>query len=354
MAAQDSFMIYGATGYTGGLITRQALARGLRPVLGGRDRTALERLGAETGLATVVVDLDDPAELRRAMTGLRLVVHAAGPFSATAGPMVEACIAAGVHYLDITGEVPVFQALAATDARAREAGVMLLPGVGFDVVPTDCLAAHLAARLPGARDLRLAFVGLGAGLSRGTAKTMVESLGEGGVVRRGGRLVRVSAAWDVRTVDFGRLRTQAASIPWGDVVTAWHSTGIGDITVYMGVDGRMLRALRSSNRLGWLLRRGPVRRYLKWRIDRRPPGPDAARRERARALVWGQVTDAAGSVRTSCLQTPEGYSLTALTAVAAAGKVLAGVLQPGFQTPSRVFGRDFILEIPGCERMDAD
>src|SRR3712207_3296995 len=145
--------------------------------------------------------------------------------------MAEACLSAGVHYLDITGEIGVFEALAARDAQARAAGVMLMPGVGFDVVPTDCLAAHLKRRLPSATRLALGFEAAGR-LSRGTARTVIENLGAGGLVRQGGELKRVPAAWRTRVIDFGAGPRTAMTIPWGGVVTAYHSTGIPTIEVY--------------------------------------------------------------------------------------------------------------------------
>jgi short subunit dehydrogenase-like uncharacterized protein len=99
------------------------------------------------------------------------VLCAAGPFSATSRPVADACLRNRVHYLDITGEIDVFEALAARDAEAKARGIMLLPGVGFDVAPSDCLAAHLKRRLPDANDLR-PYLSLRANTSRGTAKTI--------------------------------------------------------------------------------------------------------------------------------------------------------------------------------------
>src|SRR6185295_5073039 len=166
-------MIYGATGYTGRLITRRACALGLRPVLAGRHDGKLAALAAATGLEHRVAHLDDPDALARALDEIAVVVHAAGPFSATARPMVDACLRAGTHYLDIAGEIPVIEALARRDADARARGIMVMPGTGFDVVPSDCLAAHVARRLPGATRLFLGLTGLEFA-TRGSAKTLVE------------------------------------------------------------------------------------------------------------------------------------------------------------------------------------
>jgi len=266
--------------------------------------------------------------------------------------MAEACLRTGTHYLDITGELGVFEALAFRDAAARSAGVMLLPGVGFDVVPSDCLAAHLKRRLPTATHLALAFLPVGGGLSRGTATTMAENIGRGGAVRRGGHITPVPAAWRSRAVDFGRGAVTVTTIPWGDVSTAYHSTGVPNVEVYTRIAPGQRRLLRLTRHLGWLLGSAPVQRILKGAIRRNVPGPTAERRERGLSLLWGEASDPNGGRAESRLRAPEGYTLTALTAVAAVQRVLAGEAPVGFQTPSRAYGGDWILEFDGVERED--
>jgi short subunit dehydrogenase-like uncharacterized protein len=350
----DPLLIYGATGYTGRLIVAAARAAGLTPTIAGRDGAALAALGVEHGLAHRVAAIDDPAALDAALAGMRVVLHCAGPFSRTSRQMVDACLRTGVHYLDITGELLVFEGCARRDAEARARGVMLLPGVGFDVVPSDCLAAHVAARLPGTTALTLAFKGLG-GLSRGTATTMAENLGQPGCIRRDGRLVPVPIAWDVRAIDFGDGRgdSLAVTIPWGDVSTAYHSTGVGDVRVYMATTPAMLRQLRWMRRLAPVLRLGAVRRFAERRIRGQAPGPSDARRARAESWLWAEARDAAGRTAVSRLHGPNGYTMTADAAVHIAQRVLAGEAPPGFQTPSRAFGADLVLSLPGITRTDA-
>ncbi|MBW3534122.1 MAG: saccharopine dehydrogenase NADP-binding domain-containing protein [Gemmatimonadetes bacterium] len=299
---------------------------------------------------------DDDAGLDAALAGVPVVVHAAGPFARTARPMVEACLRTGTHYLDVTAEIEVFERLHALDGRAREAGVMLLPGVGFDVVPTDLVAAHLKARLPGAVRLRLAFQALGGGVSRGTATTMVENAGGGGVVRRDGRIVPVPAAWRTRTVDFGFgfRPVRVTTVPWGDVSTAYHSTGIPDIEVSTRL-GRAARwALVASRLLGRLLESGPLRRLATAMVRAGAGGPDEEARRRGVSLIRGEVEDDAGRCAVTRMRTPEAYTLTAMTAVEAARRVLDGSARPGFQTPSLAFGPDWILELEGVAREDGE
>ncbi|HWW60275.1 MAG TPA: saccharopine dehydrogenase NADP-binding domain-containing protein, partial [Thermoanaerobaculia bacterium] len=208
------WMIYGANGYTGELIAREAARRGMRPILAGRSAERVEPLARELGLESRVFPVTQPN-----LDGVTIVLHCAGPFVRTSGPMVRACLDAGAAYLDITGEIEVYETVLAKHEEAIQRGALLLPGVGFDVVPTDCLGAMLAQRLPDATELWLAFSS-GAGLSRGTIKTMIEGAGEGGAIRRDGRIVRVPMLFDVREIPYKSKPRLSMTIPWGDVSTA--------------------------------------------------------------------------------------------------------------------------------------
>jgi short subunit dehydrogenase-like uncharacterized protein len=348
-----TLLIYGANGYTGQLIAAQAVTEGLRPILAGRNAAGLWEMAQRLRVEHRVFALEDRAALADGLSGVTVVMHCAGPFSRTSARMATACLDAGAHYLDITGEISVFEALAARDAEAREAGIMLLPGVGFDVVPSDCLAAHLVRRLPSATRLALAFDARG-GMSRGTATTMVESSGGGGMIRRGGVIERVPAAWRTRQIDLGSGPTDVTTIPWGDVSTAFHSTGVGNIEVYTAMPPLTRRLIIATRYLGWLLNTSPVRSLLTRVVRSGPPGPTDAMRAKEVSRLWGEATDRAGRRVVSRLTTPQSYALTALTAVAAIRKVLDGEVTPGFQTPSRAFGADFIMEIPGVRRADVE
>lgn len=345
----DRWLIYGANGYTGELAAREAVARGLRPVLAGRNREAVEALARELGLESRAFSLDDPGGTAEGLEGMSAVLHCAGPFVRTSAPMVAACVERRVHYLDITGEIPVFEAVLARDGEARRAGVALVSGVGFDVVPSDCLAARLAAALPDATELVLAFASDQGSVSRGTLKTMIESMPHAGAVRRNGRIVSVPAAYDVREIDFGgRLgRRWAMTIPWGDVSTAYHSTGIPNIRVYTGASPAMIRRTRLLMPFLPLAGRKPVKRILQAWVDRTVTGPSRDVRESARVYLWGEVRSAAGQAVTSTLETPEAYRFTAVSAVECARRAAEGRVPPGAWTPSRAFGRDFVTELPG-------
>jgi short subunit dehydrogenase-like uncharacterized protein len=345
------YLVYGANGYTGQLVARLAASRGECPVLAGRAAGEIERIAKELGFPRRVFSLDDPNAVDRGLEGTAVVLHCAGPFSRTYRAMAEACLRTKTHYLHVTGEAVVFEALAARDAEARKAGIMLLPGSGFDVVPSDCLALHLKNRLPTAKHLSLGFQPIGS-LSRGTATTMTENLHRGGLVRRGGRLVSVPAAWKTRVIDFGRGPRKAMTIPWGDVATAWYSTGIPDIEVFMAAPTRVRVATRLSRYVAPLLATKWVQDRAKARIRSGPPGPTDEQRARGRSLLWGEASDDAGKRVVSRLEGPEGYTLTAHAALAIVGKVLGGDAPVGYQTPAKAYGADFVLGLEGVTRTD--
>lgn len=344
-------LLYGANGFTGELIARAAVRRGLRPVLAGRDAAALTSLAGQLGLEQRVFGLDDAFAIERGLKGSAAVLNCAGPFAHTARPIADACLRAQVHYLDITGEAAVFEDLARRDAAARAAGVMLLPGVGFDVVPSDCLAVHLKRRLPSATRLALGFQ-VETRMSRGTTLTVIESLGAGGLVRKEGSLRPAPAAWKTRVIDFGAGPAKAITIPWGDVVTAHLSTGIGNIEVYMAAPLSTRAAVKMSRYLGWLLGSRAVKGWLSKRARSGAPGPSETERERGRSLLWGEVADDQGRHAVSRLRGPESYDLTVTAALAVVDRVLSGEAAHGFQTPALAYGPDFVLTLPGMTRLD--
>jgi short subunit dehydrogenase-like uncharacterized protein len=346
VSAGVPWLLYGANGYTGELAAREAARRGLAPVLAGRNAAAVGALAAELGLPHRAFGLDDPAALRRGLEGVAAVLHCAGPFVRTSAPLVAACLATGVHYLDITGEIAVFEAVLARGEAARRAGVVLLPGAGFDVVPSDCLAARLAEALPGAVELALAFYAEGTSMSRGTLKTMIEALPHAGAIRRDGRIVPVPLAWDAREIPFSCGKRWAMTIAWGDVSTAYHSTGIPNIRVYSGTPPKAIRRARRLRPLLPLLALRPVKSLLRRRVERTVTGPDERARARGRMCLWGEVRDAAGAAVTGTLETPEGYAFTAASAVECAERVAAGRVPPGAWTPSKAFGWRFVTEPP--------
>ncbi len=347
-----NILIYGANGYTAELIIELAKQEGAKPILAGRSPEKIKPIAEKAGLESRAFSLDDKAAVDKGLAGIGVVLHCAGPFSRTAKQMAEGCIRNKAHYLDITGEIEVFELMASMTKRAAEAGVMLMPGTGFDVVPSDCLAAHLKRRLPDATELTLAFQGVGRP-SRGTATTMVENIHRGGMIRRDGKLTGVPAAWQTRKIDFGNGPVDTMTIPWGDVSTAYHSTGIPNIQVFMAAPPDMARMAKMSRYVGWLIGSGPVQSLLKRQIQSGPAGPNAEERRTGKSYLWGEAKNAAGRAVHSQLHAGEGYQLTANTAWAIAKHAANGGAQSGFRTPSMVFGPDFILQF-GAQRTDLD
>jgi short subunit dehydrogenase-like uncharacterized protein len=346
--SRENWMIYGANGYTGRLTVKEAIQRGMKPILAGRNATALAELAAETGLETRVFSLDSKAEVVENLADCHLVLHCAGPFSATSQPLISACLVAGVHYLDITGEISVFANAYRQAEEAAKADVVLIPGVGFDVVPSDCLAARLVQALPAATELVLAFEA-GGGPSPGTAKTSTEGLAKGGAVRKDGKMTRVPLAWKSRSIPFAHGDRMAMTIPWGDVFTAFISTGIPNIEVYMSVPPATVRRLQRMRWLQPILGTAPVQKFLKSRIEKSVSGPDEARRESTDAQLWGQVTSADGRNVSATMTTPNGYDLTVTASLGVVDHLLQNDVEGGFYTPSLLMGAGYAESLPGVQ-----
>ena len=349
MRDRGRFLIYGAAGYTGRLLVERSLARGLAPILAGRRAASLAELGTSTRCETRAAPLSDAEGMARLLDGVSVVLSAAGPFSQTAGPLMDACLNAGAHYLDISGEIAAFEAARARGPRARSSGVMLMPGVGFDVVPSDCLAAHVARALPGATHLRLGVSGLGL-VSKGSALTLCEQLGQPLTVRRNGQLTALPQGSLQRNFDFGRGAQRCSAVSWADVASAHYTTGIDNIEVYFESNALVRATLAWSRYAGWALGTPAGQAWLKAHTIYVPLGPAPEARRARSATIVAEASDPSGHRVSARLVAPEAYTTTALTAVAIAERVLLGDAEPGFNTPARVYGPDFVLGIQGIHR----
>jgi short subunit dehydrogenase-like uncharacterized protein len=338
-------MIYGANGYTGELVAKLATERGQQPLLAGRSEEKLAPLAARLGCRHVVVDLDSPTRLRSALAEVDVVAHCAGPFSRTSRPMVDACLDTGTHYLDITGEIDVFEDVYSRHDEAEQAGVVLLPGAGFDVVPTDCLAAMLAGQLPGGVELELAFT-MGGGISPGTLKTAIESLGSVGRSRVDGELREVALGHRTVIADFASGPKRVTAIPWGDLSSAFRSTGIDTITTYTVVPGGDLIG-RGQQFLAPFLRMPAVQRAGLSLVDKLVKGPSDERQSAGKVEIWGRVRHVDGRAVTGTLTIPGAYSFTADAVVTAVARLAAGTVPPGAHTPSSAFGAEFVTDLNG-------
>lgn len=323
MGAHDSLMIYGATGYTGKLLAAEAVRRGLTPVLAGRDDTRLHQIADNLGLNEVrAFSLDDPKAVRRGLDGIDCVVHAAGPFATTALPMMTACLDTSTHYLDITGELSAFELAASLDEKALAAGILMLPGVGWDVIPSDAIGFHTAQRVQQPRAVKFFLKHFG-GVSRGSIKSSGYIFAEGSKVRRAGKIVVNDSPQPIK-VDFGSGPETMAPMAMGDIVTAWKSFRVPDIDVFLVAPEGDLTAIN---------------------IDDLPEGPSADERDAGKAKVIAEVTGADGSVARSMIETPSAYSYTAASGIEVATRVLAGDVKTGFQSPVSAYGPSLALSV---------
>jgi short subunit dehydrogenase-like uncharacterized protein len=345
-----SFLLYGASGYTGKITAEHAVKTGLKPVLAGRTESKIKPLAEALGLDYIIFGLEDISVAAAHLEQFPLVLNCAGPFSRTAKAMVKACLQAKTHYLDITGEIEVFELVKSFHQKAVEQQIILMSGVGFDVVPTDCMAKYLHEKLPDATHLELAWVGLGGSISHGTMSTMVEGLGRSGAIRENGKIVTQPTGKEGKWIDFGGKQQFAMTIPWGDVSTAYHTTGIPNIKVFTGVPKSSYNVMKLQFLFNPLVRISFIKNKIQQYVDKNIDGPTAEQREKGKSIIYGKVTNAEGDIAEARLKTAEGYKLTAEMSLIITQKILATTaLKPGYHTPAELFGHDLILEMPGSK-----
>jgi short subunit dehydrogenase-like uncharacterized protein len=352
---QNQFLLYGANGYTGKLIAKLAATYNLQPILAGRTEANIKPLADELQLPYRIVDLDDAVQLEKALSEVKLVLHAAGPYIYTAKQMIEVCLKTGVHYIDINGDISVFEMLKKYDAEAKEKNIMVMPGVGFDVVPTDCIALQLKNKMPDATHLKLAFASIGGGLSHGTAITMAGKIGEGGAARENGRIVRKPLGQKGMWLNFSKgsggenKNLFVMTIPWGDISTAFTTTGIPNIETYTGIAPKVYRILKLQWAFNWLLRTNFVRDIIRKKIKSKPAGPSDEQRLKSSSMVWGEVSNAAGKTLNTAISCLDGYTLTAHSSLLISKKILEGNYKTGYHTPAGCYGENLIMEVPGTK-----
>jgi short subunit dehydrogenase-like uncharacterized protein len=346
----EKIIVYGSYGYTGKLIIEECRRKNLSVILSGRNEASLKKQSSETGFPFKTVEIDDHQGLVELLKQGSVVIHCGGPFRFTAKKMADACLQTRTHYTDITGEHEVFELLAGYDDKGKQAGITIIPGTGFDVVPSDCLALHLKNKLPSATHLQLAFTMSKGGLSRGTKKSMTEGLGYGSKIRKNGVLTPIQLGEKTMEVDFGSFKMPTLCIPWGDISTAWRTTGIPNIEVYTGATDSMIRRAKRSKYLNWLFRMRWVKNIMLKQIDKQPSGPSEEKVNSGRSYLWGKVWNDHGQSAEARLETVSGYLLTAKTSVLIAEKILNSNFKPGYQTPAMAYGEDLIMEIEGTKR----
>jgi short subunit dehydrogenase-like uncharacterized protein len=341
-------LFYGITGYTGELILEEAARKQFQPIIAGRNEEKVKALAARFGLAYRIFDLEDAAVLDSQLSDIDLVLHCAGPFHFTATPMIAACLRNQTHYLDLSGRVEGFEEAYRLNEKAVEQKIMLLPGVGFDVVPSDCLVAHLHQQLPDATHLTLAIAMKNGGVSRGTALSTIENLPNGATVRKDGKIIMVPLAQKTRTFNFGNnYESLCATAPWGDVSTAYYTANIPNIEAYLATTEKGAKLMGFTKYLKWLLEQSFIKNIAKKIIQNRPAGLNEKERSQSESYFYGEVRNKKGEQKSATLRVDDAYENTAQVAVLIVQKIVSGNYKIGFQTPGGLYGSGLILEVEG-------
>ncbi|HIB96274.1 MAG TPA: hypothetical protein EYO70_06960 [Candidatus Marinimicrobia bacterium] len=341
------WMIYGANGYSARIILKVVSERGMKPIIAGRNRDQIDQLSSEHGLDSRIFDLTSFDSVSEQISDIDILLNCAGPFSSTAEMMISACLHTSTHYIDITGEIDVFEYAHSKNREAKASSVVICPGVGFDVVPTDCLAVMLQRELPSGTDLSLAFQPVASKLSPGTAKTAVEGASKGGWIRKNGQLLSVPLAYATREIDFGSGPRNTVSISWGDVSTAYFSTGIPNIQVYLPMSEKGIERLRKRRKYAKIMKPAMVQNFLKRRIEKNIKGQSEKERKNSKMNIWGELMNPSGDSVVGRFDTGNGYDVTAVGAVEIVSFLNSNRVDGGYYTPAMLAGTSILEKLPG-------
>ena len=340
-------MLYGANGYTSRLIIKELVGQNIKPILAGRNQEKINSLADKHGFDSSIFSLDNPDNIDDNLKRIDVIINAAGPYSLTAKSLIDSCIRTKTHYIDITGEIDVFVYAESKHEEATDAGIIICPGVGFDVIPTDCLAAYLKEKCPDATHLTMAWLTKGSRPSKGTAKTAVEGLALGGKIREDGVIKKVPLAHKEREIDFGAGPINTMTIPWGDIFTAYHSTGIPNIEFYFARSHQSVKKLRRQRKFLGITKFGWVKKLIKNRIDKVWNPTSAEERAKAQSFFWGEVKNKKGKTVVGRFNSADGYNVTAWGTVEVAEYLLGDHTHKGYYTPSILMGKELIEKMPG-------
>ncbi len=347
----ESWMIYGANGYTGNLLATEAKKNGLKPIISGRSKEKIVPIAEKLDFDYLIFDLNDERKLIDIFKDQSLILNAAGPFKYTSKSIVDACLKSKTHYLDITGEVPVFEENFKLHKQAIKANIAIISGVGFDVVPTDCMASYISHKIDNPVQLDIGVAGVNS-LSRGTLKTMIEYFSTGNLIRRNGNLMAKKKGEYLNKIRFFDKQRKVTAVTWGDLATAFRTTSIPNITTYMPPPSGLLKLMNSPE----INPDGNLQTIDKEKvfslIEKKVYGPEEQVRLEGKSQIWVSVSNDSGNKAEAWLETIESYRLTAISGIKAVKKVLELDLK-GTLTPSQAFGQDFILEFPDTKRFDS-
>lgn len=347
-----SWMIYGATGFTGTLIAEEAVRHGLSPVLAGRNAEKLRNLAERLGLRWVSFSLDDECALREAAESVDLMLHAAGRFADTSTRMMDACLAAKSHYLDISNEISVLQAARSRHHLAEQNGVSIIPGVGFGTIASSCLARYVCEKICDPLSLEIVISPYVSHKSIGATMSTLETIALGGYVRKNGILVNIPFGSGVKRIHTDNSDYYVLPIPSGDLEAAYLVTGIANISVFMTTSINPTLARLALPFAQKLLSRSSLRELIfgwldRWQTSSLMKPVDTNRR----SWAWARAVDRHGNAAEAMLETGEGYAFTASTSIQAVKWVLKKHTT-GANSLATAFGADFVLGIEGTQMYD--
>jgi short subunit dehydrogenase-like uncharacterized protein len=319
-----TLLIYGATGFTGKLIAQEAVRRGIKFEIAGRDQAEVSAYAAQLNVPFHVFSVDDQEGWAKALAGKTSLLNVAGPFSATAEQAMNASITHKVNYIDISAEVDVYRLAESKDEAAKAAGIMILPGAGL-FVSYDPLAVHTAKRVNSPVLLRAGYKYSG-GFSPGSIASSANIINAGLLVRKNGELVKMDKA-DPAVFDSGNGPEEYLLTPFGGTVLSYKSTGIKDIEEYFQM------ALPASKPEGETV--------------------DAADAEfKDKSILVIEVTGDDGTVVRSKLEMDAGYGPTIFSSVEIVSRTLDGFLKVGFQSPASAYGEELLKALPNVAVTD--
>lgn len=340
--AANKLMVYGANGYSAQLIIEELISKNIRPILAGRNKSQLISLAKKFNCEYRAFDLEDAVLIEKYLEDIHTLLNCAGPFRQTAKELMEACLQTKTNYLDITGEIPVFHLAFSLDQKVKEKGITFLPGVGFDIIPTDCVAKKLSEKLKDASELKLGFLNIGGSISRGTWLTTLEFLGGKGFIRKNSKIVESKIGGQSIKFSKNDFSFCGISIPWGDVYTSFYSTGIPNVEVFLGLPRVVFIFRNVLLPVVKLFKINFIRRIAHNYISKNISGPSKTMRDSTQTYVWGRAKNENGEMIETAYRFMEGYNLTAKGAAEAAERVLNNSVPPGTFTPSLAFGSDFM------------
>jgi short subunit dehydrogenase-like uncharacterized protein len=339
---KNKLMIYGANGYSAKLILKELIENKIKPLLAGRNEQAIVHLARQYNCDYRIFDTNSNDKITAALNDVHTLLNCAGPFKYTAKELIEACIQTKTNYIDITGEIPVLHLAFSSAEKAKGAGITILPGAGFDVIPSDCLAKRLSEQMPDATHLKLGMLNIKGKISRGTFLTTLDFLGSNGIVRRNGEIIESQIGEYSIKVKRNGFLFNGISIPWGDIYTSYKSTGIPNIEVYLGLSPSLFFLRHVLLPVLKLFKIGFVEKLISSFIKKSVTGPNEEQRNATKTFIWGRVENVKGEIIEGAYQFMEGYNLTAKGAAEVAKRILNNQVPPGTYTPSLAFGSSFM------------